>query len=385
MPSAFPYTEGKYWDGGVYSLINSDNYSAWPVNPSLAYGLLGEINAVFLDDSFLLRLGRFRRDWSAQPNGNALFINAYSRPFCGLDVVYSPLKWLDCSVLFGALEYYRDNEQQPHSDMPFQSFLSVLQLDIDPLSYLHLGIGGSVIAGNSVNMAVNTNLELRLPGFFNIWGSLFVDNLYKVDENFYVTNGNNYAFQTGIKALVRWLPFASLTMRYTKIEPYCYTNEYNGNDGQWNYLAYSSVNGGESLGYCLPPNSDEFMLRFETMFLSGLDAHLQLQMIRHGTDFGYGAVGGSSLRDKLVNFESAKYFLMDGVYRWDNVIKLGASVKLDRGAVPLSIFAEAGYVGTRFTINGAAGVGNEADYDELSDSVYRPHDGFIFSLRFKLF
>ena len=108
--------------------------------------------------------------------------------------------------------------------------------------------------------------------------------------------------------------------------------------------------------------------------------------MRYGADYGYGAVGGSSLRDRLDNSRRNKYFLMDGVYRWDRVIRLGGDLNVRTGAMPLAVYAETGYSWTHFTINGSAGLGNEAEYEILiGDSVYRARSGFIFSVGLRLF
>jgi hypothetical protein len=55
------------------------------------------------------------------------------------------------------------------------------------------------------------------------------------------------------------------------------------------------------------------------------------------------------------------------------------------GIIPISVYAETGFISTIFTINGNAGTGNAADYHSFSDSVYRAGNGFIFSVGFRLF
>jgi hypothetical protein len=146
------------------------------------------------------------------------------------------------------------------------------------------------------------------------------------------------------------------------------------------------VNNGETLGFYLPPNSDEFLLRLESILLPGAKAHLQYQMIRHGVDYGSGRVPGSSLSDKIVKDDNAsKYFLMDGVYQWDHVLKTGGSYRFKIRNIPFSVFAEMGLVITRYTINGAAGVGSKGDYQALDNAEYPAETGFIFSLGFKLY
>jgi hypothetical protein len=107
--------------------------------------------------------------------------------------------------------------------------------------------------------------------------------------------------------------------------------------------------------------------------------------MRHGADYGDRAVPGSSLQDRLGSATTYKYFLMDGVYRWDTVMKLGGEWDFKTQSVPLAIYAETGVVITRFTINGKADVGKKAEYESFSDAVYRPQDSFVFSIGFRLF
>jgi hypothetical protein len=189
-------------------------------------------------------------------------------------------------------------------------------------------------------------------------------------------NSNSYAWQAGLKTVIHWLPLAAFTLRYTKVEPYCYT----GGDP-----SSAHASGGESLGYYMPPNSDELLVRMESRLLPEVQAHIQFQMMRHGAEYGDLAVPGSSLRDTLIDTGSTKFFLKDGVYRWDNVIKLGGSFDLKLGPVPFNIFAEAGFVLTSFTSNGDAGIGNEGEYKSINNELYRARDGFVFSVGFRLF
>jgi hypothetical protein len=379
----YPYTGSKTWDGGVLSLRDAGVYSAWPVDPSFAGGLLGEVNGVFFNESVHLRLGRIRRDWGPESAGTSLVLNAQARPFTAIEGTVSPHPWLGFSFLGGALEQYRTDNLQPRG--PFTNLITLAQVEFNPFKYIHLSFGGSAVLLHSFNGAFFSNLELTLPGIFKLWGSLYIDRLDSPLENLFISNSNNFAYQAGIKAPVRRLPFASFTLQYTKVEPYCYSNFFEA-DG-WENLPSASafVSGGESLGYYLPPNSDELLLRFESRLFPDIKAHVQFQMARRGADYGYGAVGGSSLRDKNNGSIPYTYFLKDGVYRWDNVIKLGGSGNVNAGTVPLAVYAETGFVITRYTINGSAGSGNEAEYESLNDSVYRAGNGFIFSVGFRMF
>jgi hypothetical protein len=364
VPPAFPYSLSRQWDGGVVSLKNPGDYSAWPDDFSMAGGFQAEVNGVFWEDRIKLRAGRIRRDWGRQTA--SLFLNA--RPFAALEGTVSPLPWLDIFFLGGALERY--SEDGPGPDGPFSNILSLARVELNPGRYFSFGAGGAVVALGHVDAVFFTDIELRLPGLFTLWGGLFVDQLDLTMDSPFSRNGNSYAFQAGLKTLVRWLPLATFTMHYTKVEPYCYG-------------AY--VSGGESLGYYLPPNSDELFLGLETRLSPGLKVFIRFQMIRHGADYGYGAVDGSSLQDELADPYSAKFFLMDGVYQRDNVIKAGGEITVRSWAIPCSFFIETGWVSTRFSRNGNAGKGNEADYEIFEDEVYKPGGRFIFSAGFRLF
>jgi hypothetical protein len=375
----FPYTMSKMWDGGVLSLQNGEGYY-WPEDPSLAVGLQGELSGVLFNRQLQFRFGRLRRDWGSGTSGSSLFINAQASPFLAIEGVYSPLSWLDITFLTGATEYYQNGNQWPSQDDSFfVNLLSAVQFEFNPLRFIYVNIGGSAVWIHHVNLAAFANLEFRVPGILKLWGGIFLDNLDTSSDDLLV-NGNSLAYQAGIKTLVRWLPFGVFTLRYTKVEPYCYTDSYDGYGGRQLPSSAAFVSGGESLGYYIPPNSDELLIRLEAIFLPDLKVHLQFQMLRHGADYGDGRIPGSSLTDRMTDADSRypKSFLEDGVYRWDNVIKLGASYKFMAGIIPLSVYAELGLVSTSFTITGA-------DLNNFDNSVYRTGNGFVFSVGFRLF
>jgi hypothetical protein len=382
VPSMFPYTVSKMWDGGVLSLKNAEAYFAWPEDPSLAFRFQGELSGVLFNRQLQFRLGRLRRDWGSGTSGSSLFINAQASPFLAVEGVYSPLSWLNISFLTGAAEYYQNENRSSEDDNFFMNLLSAVQFEFNPVRFIYASIGGSALWLHHINLAAFANLELRAPGMLKVWGSIFLDRL---DPSSVGTHGNSYAYQAGLKTAVNWLPFGAFTFRYTKVEPYCYTHSYDGYGGRPRPSMAAFVSGGESLGYYMPPNSDELLLRMESMLLPDLKVHIQFQMIRHGADYGKDRIPGSSLQDKLDDPRSQKYFLEDGVYRWNNVVKLGGSFKFKAGIIPFSFYTEMGFVSTVFTINGNAGIGNAADYDKFDSSVYHTGNDFIFSVGFRLF
>jgi hypothetical protein len=198
------------------------------------------------------------------------------------------------------------------------------------------------------------------------------------------------------------VPFASLSLSYTKIEPYTYTHTrghnpwYSGTEP----METAYVNNGVSLGYYLPPNSDEVKLRFDIRPRLNTSGNWQYQLIRHGADYGPHQVDGSSLVSELDPISRSdkdslrKKFLKDGAYQWMHIIKLGVNHKFAK--LPLSIFGEAGIVYSYFT-----DISND-DYKEYNPTTnidanrepnpwvpaagdYTKSIAYIFTLGFRVF
>jgi len=115
------------------------------------------------------------------------------------------------------------------------------------------------------------------------------------------------------------------------------------------------VNRGRGLGHYLPPNSDEILIRFDTMPAADTKLSLQYQLIRHGAVYGDRAVGGSSYwseldpsgRQRKPNLR--KYFLRDGAYQWMQILRLRGEHSLTSSSLPIKAFAEVGGVFSFFT------------------------------------
>ena len=167
------------------------------------------------------------------------------------------------------------------------------------------------------------------------WGrwyfSAFLDEI-ETDNlgRFFEFVKNQYAFSTGVKVPVPWLPFTLLTLQYTKIEPYCYTHypqSYPFFDPavQVN-IAYT--NDGENLGYPLPPNSDELLVRLSSIPHPGWTAALQYRLVRHGDGEPPSQIEGD-IDDSLIYSQIDQYpwkdFLHDGVYEWIHSYTLAGS------------------------------------------------------------
>jgi hypothetical protein len=409
LPSYFPYTFTKVWDGAVFKPSSLGGYDGWPDSLSFGYEIISEINTALVDRRLQFRFGRMRRDWGAGM-GASLYMNARARPLIALEGTAHPADWMAFSFLTGVPEYLKINNQKQDAAAYQNAFsLALLEFNIGP--YAHFGFGSAAVwpkrfelgylfplnsnflyqnnVGDFDNLALFADLEGRWPGIGKAWVSLFLDEANLAHQPFFNLDRQMYAYQGGLKVSIPWLPFADVSLRYTKIEPYCYTHPATEVPWNTNKANTAYLNNGESLGYYLPPNTDELLIRPEMMFLLGdstgtfleISAYLQYQLIRHGAEYGPGRVDGSSPWDELVYDDfTTKYFLRDGVYRWDHVIKLGGSCRITQ---PITVFAELGVVISRFS----RGDGPGAPYYYLpaADPDYPSGESFIFSLGFRLF
>jgi hypothetical protein len=423
ITSYFPYTFSGMWDGVVFNPFTGENFRGWPDSLSFGYEVISEINASYMDDRLQFRFGRMRRDWGAEGNGASLFLNAHARPFLAIEGTYLLIDWLRLSSLTGILEYWARTNEMKYDAYKYQNAFSAALLELNT-KYFHVDFGTSVIwpkrfelgyiypansnlvyqnnIGDFDNLALFGNIEGFILGKGKWWFSAYLDEAKpSLNSSFFTLDRNMYALQAGAKARMPWLPFASVTLRYTKIEPYCYTHPYTVvpwyNETRSDSdladttkgMATNYVNTGDSLGYYLSPNSDELLVRFESLVTQGTRGFLQYQMIRHGVEYGPGRVDGSGLEDQQVyDNNTKKYFLRDGVYQWSHIVKIGGSYNLKAQKIPVSVYGDLGIVATQFSATDAP-PGTEEDrsfhFISSADAYYKPSVGVIFSVGFKIF
>jgi len=420
----FPYTYQKNWDGYVANLgpLTPSSMEGWPDDLSVAARMESEMSASVFDDMLLIRFGRIKREWGAMTPGNSLVLNSAARPFTGIEANFNPVPWFAFSSITGVLEFDSLNGISEPA-MTFQNAYSLQQAELNYKNYFHIDFGSAAVwakrfelgyifplldnyfyqnfIGAFDNMAIYLNLKGQYPGIGKLWFSFFIDeiNLSTLTKTAFQLDGQMFAFQAGLQGIIPFLPFSSITMSYTKIEPYNYTHRRNflpWHDRENGPMELAYVNGGASLGYYTPPNSDEIKVRFDTSPLSGTLCHLQYQLVRHGADYGRHQVDGSSLiseldpkgRDGSEKKSLWKNFLHDGAYQWMHIIKIGAEHKLKK--LPLTFFGEAGAVYSYF---------NDISDDEYAKYAptpqgQKPRDpagdylastAFILTLGFKIF
>jgi len=410
----FPYTYNKRWDGSVYFLESLSTFDSWPNGIAGGYNILSEMTASYLDNKLLMRLGRLRRDWGSVPSGSSLAFNKMARPFIGIESDFSPVPWFGFSSLAGILEYSNINGIKESAES-FQNAFSITMMRFRFKNYIYLDFMDAVVypkrfelgyispitnsffyqnnIGDFDNLAMSANLKFQYPGIGNIWFSAFLDEMTLLSD-ILTLDRQMFTLQAGMTFYLPVLSFTSVKLSYTKVNPYCYTHNRNINPWYGDIqMETAYVNNGVSLGYYLPPNSDEILVKFETMPVKNLTAVLQYQMIRHGADFGPNSVDGSNLRSELdpldrdSNQVLKRFFLHDGAYQWMHIIKLGGEwVIAKKQTAPVSFYFEAGAVISYFTnTEEPSNSGESRPYSIVDTDSYPKSTGIIIKLGFRLF
>ncbi len=367
-PGAFvPYTFSKRWDG-FHIWFGAGKYSNG-VNDHLniSFYTQPEIDLPLFDERLLLRWGRMRREWGA--GEGSVLLSGTARPFDGIEIRARPGRRIQYSFVTGSLGDWMDKNAE-------QKMLSAHLLEVWPASWLRLAAWESVVwgkrlelaylnpltsfylaqnfvAGDMDNIAFGGEASVTLAPWARWYFSAFLDEI-ETDhlDRFFQFAKNQYAWSTGIKAPVPWLPFTLLTLQYTKIEPYCYTHypqSYPFFDPavQVN-IAYT--NDGENLGYPLPPNSDELLVQLASVPHPGWTATLRYRLVRHGDgDHLSGQIEGNI--DTWLDYNNLdaypwKDFLHDGVYEWIHSATVAGSWS-PAAFRPLTVRAEYSFVHAR--------------------------------------
>jgi hypothetical protein len=413
----FPYTYKKKWDSFIYSIDDIGNRSmlSYPEGLSVGYSMLSDLSGEFLNGHFMYRFSRLDREWASPINNGSLVLNQTAQPFLAFETVIVPFEWISFSSLTGILEYNNaigsDNRALlKDASATFQNAFSIVMLEVSHKKYFKVNFGSSVVwpkrfelgyaypfaenylyqnnIGDYDNLALFLNVEGQYPsGLGKAWLSTFIDEI-SLEDGLTIKDRTMYAMQIGGLFYIPWLPFASITLSYTKIEPYNYTHGrletpwYENNLMETNY-----VNFGKSLGHYLPPNSDEILFRFQTIPAPRSTVHFQYQMIRHGANYGDRAVDGSSLWSELKEMDRSsmlKYFLHDGAYQWMHIFKLGGEYSFTGKKLPVKMMGEIGAVYSYFTDSDSE-LGSSGDIRIINTPQY-PHSlKFIAFVGVKLF
>ena len=386
--SYLPYSYKKPWSGQFYFAknMNAAGLEGWATSFGMGFTIDGEIRGSLLNNHIILGAGRFDREIAAMDNGSSLVLNAKAYPFMAVDAQFKLFDFFKFYSLTGILEYpnqdYINEASLGKIGKPsgvddsyfYQNAFSLNMIELD-LKRLHLDFGSSVVwpkrfdigyafplanyveyqnhIGDCDNLALFGDFKYTIANVGSLWLSVYLDEINGLNNNPFIATRAMYAYQGGVKYVIPKLPFASLSFRYTKIEPYCYTH-HSINYAPWynHYICENYSNNGESIGYYLPPNSDEFLLQFKCQPKKGINAGASYQLIRHGADYGNQQVPGSNIYSELSNEnrdELKKYFLHDGAYNWIHILSAGGKVSLN-SKVPVSFYGNLGVMFSYFTV-----------------------------------
>ncbi|GMO57495.1 MAG: hypothetical protein Ta2G_17200 [Termitinemataceae bacterium] len=408
-PAYFPYTYRKKWDGTVWNIkkITNADFIEWPQDFSIGYGTATEISGTFVHDIISYRFGRIDREYGAATDGYSLTLNKNAQPFYAIEFGVHPFSWFSFSNMVGILEF--SGGSQKDSAKADQSAFSLSQIEFFFKNYVYFGFGSTVVwpkrfelaylfpiiiyhayqmnIGDFDNTGNFANLKLQWPGVGNIWGSVFLDEI-NPEAHIFELDRALYSYQAGAEIIIPRLPFASVKLSYTKIEPYCFTHPMIETPWYSNEVSSAYMSHGEPLGYFLKPNSDEIKVLFAFMPLHNLSLSASYQMRRHGADYGSSQVDGSSYFSELNGSgrewdgEKAlrKNFLHDGSYEWSHIIHIAGELSIPKTSVKL--FAETGLVISYFTniTEGASNDGYSHPIKRIDTAEYPKSTGVILTL-----
>ena len=434
--SVAPYSYKKQWDGSVYYLnggVHAEGLTGWAFQDAFGFGMLGELHGSFVNDRFVFSIGRKNREWGGMNDNSSLVLNSQAQPFFAVESSLSLFNWLTISSLTGFLEfpnqryinsdawYVTDGNanrvSSPTDSFFFHNIFSISMLEVN-FKYFHFDFGSTVIypnrfelgysfplidkvvyqnsMGDYDNLALFANAKFSYPRLGYLWGSFYLDEMNSLTAKLFSSTRCMFAYQGGGKIVIPFLPFTTFSISYTKIEPYCYThNALSSIYSQPyypNYISESYTNNGYSLGYYLPPNSDEIKVIVQSFPIPSLKISLSYQLIRHGVDWGEKAnmYSGSSIYSELptgdIRKELQKYFLHDGTYEWMNIVALSAEYDFNSTGLPCKLMLSTSFVQNWFTtINDSENPGYSTKYCSFSSSDYVESIGIILSLGVKIF
>ncbi len=376
---------GFGWDYILGTPVNDfdPNYSPYSYNrdfdavvdKSLTYHLGGEFGAQFLDDRVWIRFAREERNIG--PGTGGLMLNENAHPFNAVEYRARVAPWLNLYQMVGNLTQETGeaggrvtNEEletgtgfeSKSAGITYRKNYTLQGFELFPFKGFYFGASASVIwAGgfdwgyllpmifvfpyqntrwNYDNVAFEATLSYVHKNFGKIYASLYLDELSFISGDLSNPRSTQIAYQGGYKLAIPGLPLTTISLQYTKVEPYTYSH-YLVDHPSLSYIYDTSyTNDGESIGYSLQPNSNEVSVEITTQPLPNWRFSLDYQLIGHGTNLDRNSYKGSVIGDSSLpvqgnlgdslDYEYApnyanKNFTKDGVYDWTNVLTAKAN------------------------------------------------------------
>ncbi len=421
-----PFLYKKSWTGEAVTLQKNMNhaFNSSASVPSGVYDVNPELSFSFWEEKFGFRFARIDRDWGVGKGNLLLSENAI--PFSALEFYINPIEWFNVSTILGWLEGVGATDNSFSKQSVFQNMYAATNVEFFIYKYAYAsafssavflkraegmyffpGTMGSVTQatiGDFDNLQVGASVGFKYPGWFDIYLTMFFDEFSPTTvEAFLHKDRNMFSTQVSFNFEIPKIPFTSLNIQYTKIEPYMYTHPLLSNSPFYeNDMSEHYINAEQCLGYYLQPNSDELKITLETAPYWFFNAKAKYSMIRHGVDvdgsdlFGTPLCYYNLLTEPLYN----KNFLKDGIYEWFHTLGFEGEVDLRfiSPAIPIKLGLgyyfvykyhtswSGGEIPTGTNEGGETKsklIGGEMIY--VNNSTYANSQQHIFSLSFKLF
>lgn len=376
-PNAFPpYTFTKQSDGFHFWPWAPDGESKYSdgVNDHLNFGfsIAPEVTARLLEDRLVVRWAKLRRDWGV--GEGSLLLSPTARPFDGIDIYADLAPGVEFFYVTGSLGDWRNKTAE-------QKMLTAHKIRYSPFPWLSAAFGEAVIWGKRLelsylnplmsyflaqnistgdmdNIAYIGDLVITPVPYLSWYFSFFLDEI-ETDRfsEFFRFPKNQYAFYTGLRVpldseeIGLEIPGGEFLFQYTKLEPYVYTHYPQPYPFFNEPVNVSFTHDGENLGYPLPPNSDEFLVKLSASPRPDVSLTAKYLYIRHGTGrHEDGQIEGDI--DVWLDYSNLaeypdKHFLHDGVYELIHSATISGVWKPER--FPLTLSAEYSFVhGTNY-------------------------------------
>ncbi len=352
-----PYDYTKEWDATHIWFGTPRNSDGTLDYPTVSYDIREDIAAETNNGSLMVRLSRFRRDWGIGSGSFAL--SGTARPFVGFETVFRPSKYFAVSGLVGSLTNWEkeSNEKSTAQDslgkytaISYQKMLGLQRMELFPFDWLTVSATSTMVGAKRFelgyfspllfsvmyqnqladfdNLGVQVDGQILVPRIGKFYASFYADEMEITNLSELFTKARNmFALQGGVKVPVPWLSFATFTAQYTKIEPFVYSHYATWYPDYRMRVDTSYTQDGENLGYYLPPNSDEFLFKFEVTPAPDWRVSLKYRFVRHGdnpqADWDsslaeiYGDVNKYMDYSQLDSYN--KSFLHDGIYDYNHI------------------------------------------------------------------
>lgn len=363
-----PYSFTKEWDS-IHISFGTPRYSEGDLAyPTISYDLETEIAAELLGTDVRVGLARQRREWGI--GEGSLTLGGSARPFVGVETRAKLAPWVTDHFLVGSLS---DRQREPTGskagvETSYQKMFALQRLELYPFPWLYLSATSTIVGAkrfeltylspllfgvlsqnllaNLDNAGVGVEAAFTVAPFGKAYASFYADEMELTNLSQLFTRPRNmFALQGGLKLAVPWLPFTSLTLQYTRIEPFTYAHYPTSYPDYRIDVDTSYTHDGENLAYPLWPNSDEFLVKLGGVPFPRLRIGAEYRFIRHGDnptmDPGDLAILGrpDGYLDYTVPLDNYpdKDFLHDGLYDYNHIVTLSGDYAIPNTPVTLGL------------------------------------------------